>query len=351
MGTKLLSDSAAGVTLSAPAPDLTRGGVINPVLLACMMLGLLVVAAIANLMVGASGLTLERSLSALFFPSDSVDSALIYDVRLPRLVQTILVGINLAVAGVLIQTLTRNPLASPQTFGINAGAALAIVTSVVAFPALSQWGTVLPAFAGAAIVGFLMWILSLSPAITPMKLALAGISIQLVLAALMQAILIANNASQDIVYWLAGSVNSAQWTKVTVILPFTIVGTIVAIAGGQHFGLLALDNSTGTSLGQNARRIGGLAAILIVALAGSAVAVSGPIGFVGLMVPHIVRRLAGEDQRTLLALSAIAGPLLLVAADLAGKLIAYPAELPVGIVTAILGAPAFLFITWTQRSK
>lgn len=349
MATKLFSNSAAGVTTRTP--ELTRGGVINPVLLACVMLALLVVAAIANLMVGAYGLTLERSLSALFFPSDSIDSALIYDVRLPRLVQTILVGINLAVAGVLIQTLTRNPLASPQTFGINAGAALAIVTSVVAFPALSQWGTVIPAFAGAAVVGFLMWILSLSPAITPMKVALAGISIQLVLAALMQAILIANNASQDIVYWLAGSVNSAQWTKVGVILPFTIVGTVVAIAGGQHFGLLALDKSTGTSLGQNARRIGGLASILIVALAGSAVAVSGPIGFVGLMVPHIVRRLAGEDQRTLLALSSIAGPLLLVAADLAGKLIAYPAELPVGIVTAILGAPAFLFITWTHRNK
>lgn len=338
--------------MTAPllAPSV-RGGLAYPMLLAAVMLVLLATAAIANLMIGPAGLTLERSLAGLFFPDGSTDSALIHDVRLPRVVQTVLVGTNLAVAGVLIQTLTRNPLASPQTFGINAGAALAIVMSFIAFPALALWGTVVPAFAGAAAIGLLMWILSLSPAITPMKLALAGISIQLVLAAIVQAILIANNASQDIVYWLAGSVSSAQWYKVWTILPFTILGAAAAIAGGHHFGLLALDSSTGQSLGQNARRIGGLAALLIVVLAGSAVAVSGPIGFVGLMVPHIMRRLVGEDQRTLLVLSAIAGPLLLVTADLIGKLVAYPSELPVGIVTALLGAPAFLFITWTHRSK
>ncbi len=305
----------------------------------------------AHLMVGPAGLSLDRSLTALFGMGTATDRALVHDVRLPRLMLTALVGANLAVAGVLIQTLTRNPLASPSTFGVNAGAALAIVLCVVAFPGLSQWGTVLPALAGAAGIGFLMWALSLAGGMTPMKLALAGIAIQLVLAALVQAILIANNAAQDIVYWMAGSVNSAQWSKVWIVLPFTLLGCASAVTAGHHFGLLALDASTGQSLGQNTRRTGGAAALLIVVLAGSAVAVSGPIGFVGLMVPHIVRRLAGEDQRTLLALSAIAGPLLLVAADLAGKLVAYPSEVPVGIITAIIGAPAFLLITWTLRSR
>lgn len=324
---------------------------LHPLWLATMLLALLAVAALGNLMVGAAGLGIGQSLRALVLPDASVDTALIWDVRLPRILLAILVGANLAVAGVLIQTLTRNPLASPQTFGINGGAALAIVIAVIAFPGLSGGSTVLPAFIGAAAVGMLMWVLSLSNAITPLKLALAGIALQLVLAAMVQAVLIANNASADIVYWLAGSVTTAQWSKVWTVLPFSLAGIVVTIAGGHHFGLLALDASTGQSLGQNARRTGGLASVLIVVLAGSSVAVAGPIGFVGLMVPHIVRSLAGEDQRTVLALSALAGPLLLVSADLAGKLLAYPAELPVGIVTAILGAPAFLFITWRNRNQ
>src|SRR3546814_799955 len=164
-----------------------------------------------------------------------------------------------------------------------------------------------------------MWMLSLSGAINTMKLALAGISIQLVLSALVQGILIANNAAEDIVFWLAGSVSAAQWSRVAVILPFTIAGIAVAVLAGRHFGLLALDSTTGTSLGQNGRLVGASAALLVVVLAGSAVAVSGPIGFVGLIVPHVVRRLAGEEQTGLLALSAIAGALLLVLADLAGR--------------------------------
>ncbi len=196
-----------------------------------------------------------------------------------------------------------------------------------------------------------MWALSVSGAMNEMKLALAGISIQLVLAALVQAILIANNAGQDIVYWLAGSINGAQWSKVWIILPFTLLGGGIALIAGRHFGVLALDETTGVSLGQNARRVGGLAATLIVILAGSAVAVSGPIGFIGLLVPHIVRRLAGNDQLTVIVLSAITGPLLLTAADLLGRVAAFPAETPVGIVTALIGAPAFVAILWGQRVK
>ncbi|WP_313612992.1 iron ABC transporter permease [Agrobacterium sp.] len=323
---------------------------LHPLWLLGLLIALLVVTAIGNLMVGAADLSVQQSLRALFQPDASVETALVWDVRLPRVLLASLVGANLAVAGVLIQTLTRNPLASPQTFGINGGAALAIVVCIIAFPGLSGGTTVLPAFAGAAGIGFIMWVLSLSNAITPLKLALAGVALQLVLAALVQAVLIANNASTDIVYWLAGSVTSAQWSKVMTILPFTLAGIAVTIAGGHHFSLLALDASTGQSLGQNARRTGGLASVLIVLLAGSAVAVAGPIGFVGLMVPHIIRSLVGEDMRTVLTLSTVAGPLLLVGADLGGKLITYPTELPVGIVTAILGAPAFLLITWRNRT-
>lgn len=323
----------------------------SPVLLGLVLFLALAVVLVAGISFGVSELPVSRALRLLFVPDGSPDSALVWDVRLPRAVLALLVGSNLAIAGVLIQTLTRNPLASPQTFGINAGASLVIVVCLIALPGLRGAGTVWPAFAGAAAVGFAMWALSVSGTMNDMKLALAGISVQLVLSAVVQAILIANNAAQDIVYWLAGSINGAQWGKVSVILPFTLFGGGIALAAGRHFGVLGLDQTTGLSLGQNTRRVGGLAAVLIVILAGSAVAVGGPIGFIGLLVPHIVRRLTGGEQRTVIALSAIAGPLLLSAADLLGRVAAFPAEVPVGIVTALIGAPAFLVILWRQRVR
>ena len=323
----------------------------QPLALGCLLLAALAVVIVAAISFGVSELPVFRALSLFVSPDGSPDSALVWDVRLPRALLAVLVGANLAVAGVLIQTLTRNPLASPQTFGINAGASLVIVLCLIALPELKGAGTVWPAFTGAAAVGLAMWALSVSGAMNDMKLALAGISIQLVLAALVQAILIANNAAQDIVYWLAGSINGAQWDKVWIVLPFSILGGGTALLAGRHFGVLALDDTTGVSLGQNARRVGGLAAALIVVLAGSAVAVSGPIGFIGLLVPHIIRRLVGGDQVTVIALSAIAGPLLLNAADLAGRIAAFPSEMPVGIVTALVGAPAFLLILWRQRVR
>ncbi|MBK0023167.1 iron ABC transporter permease [Ochrobactrum sp. S46] len=326
-------------------------GLINPVLLGAILLAVFCVVLLASIAFGVSDLSIGRALQLLFQPDGSAQSALVWDIRLPRAVLATLVGANLAVAGVLIQTLTRNPLASPQTFGINAGASLAIVICLIAFPSFSGVGTVWPAFLGAAIVGFAMWMLAISGRMSDIKLALAGISIQLVLSALVQAILIANNSAQDIIYWLAGSLNAAQWAKVWIILPFSLLGGCIALLGSRHFAILALDQNTGASLGQNAQRVGGVAALLIVILAGSAVAVSGPIGFVGLLVPHAMRRLVGADQTSVIALSAIAGPLLLNASDLLGRVLAFPAEVPVGIVTALIGAPAFLFILYGRRLK
>lgn len=326
-------------------------GPANPFAVGAVFLALLAIAIITGIAFGVSNLAVARALQLLFSPDSSADSALVWDVRLPRAALAVLVGANLAIAGVLIQTLTRNPLASPQTFGINAGASLVIVVALIAWPEIRGPGMVWPAFAGAAAIGFAMWALSASGTMNDMKLALAGISIQFVLAALVQAILIANNTAQDIVYWLAGSINGAQWSKVWIILPFTLAGGAVALIAGRHFDVLALDETTGLSLGQNAGRVGGLAAALVVILAGSAVAVSGPIGFIGLLVPHIVRRLAGSDHLTVLALSAICGSMLLNSADLLGRVAAFPAETPVGIVTALIGAPAFLIILWRQRVK
>lgn len=316
-----------------------------------VLLLMLTATLIASLMVGSTGISMSRSILALFDRGEVADRAMIYGVRMPRAILAVLVGMNLAMAGVLIQTLTRNPLASAQTFGINAGASLGIVLATIILPSLGPFGGMIPAFIGASIIGCIMWMLSLNGATNDMKLALTGITIQLVLSALIQGILIANNTTQDIIFWLVGSVSTAQWPKVIIILPFTIIGGGIAILAARYIGILALDRSTGQSLGQNPQGVAALTCLLILILACPAVAVAGPIGFVGLIVPHVVRYFAGEDQRWLLILSGLGGALLLCAADLLGRILAYPMELPVGILTALLGAPAFLFIAARKRIR
>ncbi|MBP2704317.1 iron ABC transporter permease [Microbispora sp. RL4-1S] len=317
-----------------------------------VMAALLVVAVIAAACVGASGLPLARAVHGLFVWDGSADHELVIGVRLPRAVLSVLVGANLAVAGLLAQTLTRNPLASPQTFGVNAGASLAIVLTAAVLPSTGVLGAVPSAFAGAAGVGAIMWFLSLSGAVSAVGLALAGITLQLLLTALVQALLIMSNTTQDLVFWLAGSVTGADWPKVAVVLPFTVVCGVTVLLAARHLGLLELDATTGASLGQNTRRVAALAAALVVLLAGSAVAVSGPIGFVGLIVPHIARRLpGGAGLRRQAVLCLVGGPLLLVCADLLGRVLAFPAELPVGVVTALLGAPVFLLLAVRGRGR
>jgi iron complex transport system permease protein len=301
---------------------------------------LLVVVAAAGLGVGATG----------FGYGDGGASSrdMLLDVRLPRVLLAALVGLSLAIAGLLAQTLTRNPLASAQTFGINAGAAVAIVTATIAFPVLGGFGTV-AAFIGAAAVGLVMWALSTSGRVTVVGLALAGMTLQIMLSAVVQAILIMNNASQDIVFWLAGSVTGADWADIRLILPFAVAGCLAALLGSRQFGLLALDPTTATALGQHTARSSGLAALIVIVLAGASVAVAGPIGFVGLIVPHIARRLVGAGFAVRLVLCLVLGPLLLVSADLVARLIAFPKETPAGIVTALIGAPVFLVLAIRQR--
>lgn len=316
-----------------------------------VVIGALALVQLASLMLGSAGLTPWRVLGALVQRDGSVEEALILNVRMPRSVLGALVGMNLAMAGVLIQTLTRNPLASPQTFGINAGAAFGVVLASLMLPSLGASGGLVPAFLGATMAGCALWALFLNGAANEMKVALAGITIQLVLASLIQGILIATNSTQDMFYWLVGSLSTAQWSKVTTLLPATVAGGTIAVLAARYIGILALDRTTGQSLGQNPRLVAALTCALILVLACPAVAVCGPIGFVGLIVPHIVRRFTGEDLRRLLVLSGLGGALLLSGADLFGRIVAYPKELPVGVLTALLGAPAFLAIAARRRHR
>lgn len=313
----------------------------------------LIVVGVASIGVGSTAVDPIGGVLALLSPEESALQALVRDTRLPRMLLAALVGAALAVAGLLAQSMTRNPLASQQTFGINAGASFAIVVTAVAVPGTTapgaQIGHVGAGMIGAAAIGLVMWAVSTTGAVTVVSLALAGMTIQIVLSTLVQAVLIVENATQDLVFWLAGSVAGAQWSDVATLAPAVAIGLAVAIGGAPSFALLALDATTAAGLGQDPRRAAGVAAVVVVLLAGASVAVAGPIGFVGLMVPHIARRLVGAGFGRLLAACAVLGPLLLVTADLGGRLVAFPSETPAGIVTAVVGAPVFLVLAARRR--
>lgn len=267
-------------------------------------------------------------------------------VRLPRALIAAAVGSSLAMAGALMQALTKNPLASPGIFGINAGAGFFIVLFVTFFQAHSLQLFTWLAFIGAALAAAIVFIISAvgKDGATPLKLTLAGTAVAALFASLTQGMLAANEkALEEVLFWLAGSVAGRKLEMLTAVLPYFIVGWLGSLLLAQKVNVLMMGDDVAKGLGQrtNAAKIG--VALLVVLLAGSSVAVAGPIGFIGIIVPHIARALVGVDHRWVLPYCALIGAILLIAADIGARYILMPREVPVGIVTAFLGV-LFLFI-------
>jgi len=278
----------------------------------------------------------------------SKETLVLTTLRLPRLLLGLVLGANLAVAGALMQAVTRNPLASPQVFGVNAGASLFVVLALLLFPALGTANLVYFAFLGAMIGGLLVFSFASVRGMTSLKLALVGMAIHLLLTSLTKGLILFNDRITNVLYWLSGSISDSGWLEVRLIVPWSIIGLILAFSLAKSLAIFQLGQDVAVGLGQNITRIRMLAAVAVVLLAGVTVAVAGAIGFIGLMVPHIVRRLVGEDYRYVLPVSALCGGLLLTSADVLARFIAYPYESPVGIVTALLGAPFFLYLAKRQ---
>lgn len=310
---------------------------------------LLILGIIISVSVGVADVNLLMVLKSFFETNPSKDQLIIQTLRLPRAIIGALVGANLAVAGALMQAITRNSLTSPQVFGVNAGASLFIVTAFALFPSLSSPSLVFSAFIGAAIGGITVYSFASGGGMTHVKLALAGMAVHFLLSSLTQGIIIFSEQAKDVLYWLVGSINGKSWTHVMIILPWSISGLFIALLLSRSISILVLGESTAQGLGQQVNRIRILAGILVIILAGSSVAVAGPIGFVGLIVPHIVRRVLGGDYQRIIPFSALFGAILLVYADILARFIAYPFESPVGIVTAIIGAPFFLYLARKGR--
>lgn len=290
------------------------------------------------------------ALDGLIHPNGSVESIIIWEYRLPRTLVGVFVGMNLAIAGTLLQAVTQNPLAAPNIIGITAGASFVAVLSMFFIPFLPITYLPLAAFAGAALAGILVYVVAWKNGISKERFALAGIAIDaLFQAATTGMIVFASKKIEASIVWLAGSFWGRGWEHVLMILPWSVIGIILTLILASRINAIQLGDDIATSLGVSVHRSRILLLIITIVLAGSAVAVSGPIGFIGLVIPHLSKLLVGNDHKWVLPISALLGAMLAVISDLIGRTMLAPIEIPVGVITALLGAPYFLYLLKKSR--
>jgi len=297
--------------------------------------------------VGAADIDLVTVWNAAFRPNSELTShQIIQEVRLPRVVIGAMVGAAFAVAGAVMQGMTRNPLASPSIMGLNAGAAFFLVLSFVLFPGTSYTGLIITSFFGAGFGAALVFgISSLSRGgLTPVKLALAGAAVTALLGSLTTGLVLYFNLAQDVLFYTAGGLQGTRWEQVRLLLPWFVGATVAGLALSRSVTVLSLGDEVAKGLGLQTGLVKALCTIVVLLLAGASVAVAGGVGFVGLVVPHVARFLVGLDYRLIIPSSALLGALLLVLADLGARMVNPPFETPVGLVTALVGVPFFLYL-------
>jgi iron complex transport system permease protein len=313
---------------------------------------ILVLVSAVSLAVGARGLPLETVWQALTqFDRGNGDHAVVH-ARIPRTVLGLLAGGALGLAGAAMQGVARNPLADPGIMGVNAGAALAVVTGIYVFGISSLTGYIWFAFIGAAAAAALVYVVASlgRDGATPVKLALAGAALSAGLYSLMNVILVSSQDTLDrFRFWQVGGIAGRDWSVVLPGVPFLILGAGIVLATGRILNSLALGDDIARGLGQRVGLVRGVTALGIVLLCGSATALAGPIGFVGLVIPHAVRFLTGPDYRWILPFSLVLAPVLLLSADILGRVVLLPGEVPAGIMTALVGAPVFVWLV--RRGK
>ena len=314
-------------------------------------LGLLTFAALLSLAVGARSIPLADVVDALLHSGSSQDEAIIRNLRVPRTLLGIAVGAAIGVAGALMQALTRNPLADPGLLGVNAGASAAVVLALslgLAGATSSVWF----AFIGAAVASIAVYMIGTAGrgGATPVRLALAGTAITAALTALIYGIALTDiKLLQQYNFWSVGALGGRGRTQLDAVVPFIAIGLLIALALARSLNALALGDDSARALGTKIgrTRIGG--AVAVVLLCGSATAAAGPMYFLGLTVPHAARALCGPDQRRILAYSAVLGGALMLVADVIGRVIVRPSEMPAGVMMAVIGTPLFIALVRRKR--
>ncbi|MGQ0842625.1 MAG: FecCD family ABC transporter permease [Sporichthyaceae bacterium] len=308
----------------------------------------LILVALCSIAVGARPIPLPTVVEALFaHDATRNDHVVVASLRVPRTLMGILVGLSLGLAGAIMQGLTRNPLADPGILGIEAGAAMAVVVGIHTFGVATLYGYVWFAIVGAGVAAVAVYVLGSAgrEGATPVKLALAGAALTAFLASATTAILLLDVATLDQYrFWVVGALAGRDSDTVAQVAPFVAVGALLALACGRLLNALALGDDVARSLGQRVGFTRGYVFVASILLAGAATAAAGPIGFIGLTVPHIARAITGPDYRWILPYSAVLAPILLLSADVVGRVVARPGEVQVGIVTALLGAPVFIWL-------
>ena len=306
----------------------------------------LVVVTLASLAWGARDVAPGVVWDAVLHPVPGVnDHAVVRDLRLPRTVVGIVGGAALGVAGALMQGLTRNPIADPGLLGVNAGASLAVLAAISLLGIGSAAGFVWFAFLGAAVAALAVYgVASLGwGGATPVKLALVGAAFTAVATSAITLVLLTDeNVLAQYRFWSVGSLVNRPWSTVATVLPFVVAGLLLAVPTGRFLNAMALGEDLARGLGQNVLLGRLLVAAAVVLLCGSATSLVGPVVFVGLMVPHVARVLVGPDYRWVLPYSALLGPVVLLVADVVGRLVARPAEIEAGLVVSVLGAPVLI---------
>jgi iron complex transport system permease protein len=272
---------------------------------------------------------------------------IIQNVRLPRAFIAAAVGASLAISGTLMQTLTKNPLASPGIFGINAGASFVIVAAVTLFSVNSLQTFSGLAFLGAAIASISVYGIGSfgREGLTPMKLTLAGAAIAAMFSSFTQGLLVIDEAAlEQVLFWLAGSVQGRKLETLLNVLPYLGIGWIGSMLIAGKMNILSMGEDVAKGLGLKTGLLKITVGGIVILLAGGAVSVAGPIGFVGIVIPHITRSIIGIDHRWVIPLSGVLGAILLLASDIAARYVLMPSEVPVGVMTAIIGTPFFIYI-------
>jgi iron complex transport system permease protein len=311
----------------------------------------LVLSLALSVSVGAANIKFTTVWAAVFqYDPIIIQHRIIHEIRLPRALASAIIGACFAVAGAIMQGMTRNPLADSGLLGINAGAAFVIALCFAVNPGISSLVLMLYAFLGAGFgAGLVYGIGSLSRnGLSPVRLALSGAVVSFLLLALSEGIAIHFNIGQDLTFWYAGGVSGTRWNQLQVMWPWVFGALILALILSRSITLLSLGNEVAAGLGQRTGLVKLLGALVVLVLAGAAVSVVGSIGFIGLIIPHLARFLVGVNYRWIIPCSAVLGSLLLVLADIGARMVNAPAETPIGAIIALLGVPFFLYLARKQ---
>lgn len=312
-----------------------------------LSIGLLILAMMSSVIFGVTRIPLSVIWQAVTEPNGSTEHLIIQTARIPRALIAAAVGGSLAVAGAVMQVLTRNPIASPSTLGVNAGAAFFVVVATGWLGVSGLQQTTWIALIGAAVSGGVVFFLGSMgrDGMTPVKITLAGASMTAFFHSLTQGLMLSDGKMFDqVLIWLVGSVAGRELDQLMAVVPYMGIGLLIALLLSRHLNVLSMGDDIAAGLGQKTAMIKILSALSIILLAGASVAAAGPIAFIGIIIPHIMKFFLPNDYRWILPYSFVWGAVLLVSADVLSRYIAMPKEVPVGVMTAIIGVPFFVYI-------